>query len=76
MVKFLGYQQDEITFFKESNPKVGEQCRAMLRIWLEEDTDSSLEDLAYTLEGLKMIAAAKFLKAILEPVDKMEDVSE
>lgn len=48
----------------------------MLRIWLEEDSDSSLEDLAYTMEGLKMIGAAKYLKSILEPVDKMEDVSE
>lgn len=48
----------------------------MIRVWLDEDTDSSLEDLAYTMEGLKMIVGAKYLKSILEPVDKMEDVSE
>lgn len=47
----------------------------MLSNWLEDDSNS-LEDLAYTLEGLKMISAADCIKRILEPVDKMEDISE
>lgn len=71
-----GYAEDEIKYFRDEHPKVADQCRQMIRVWLDEDADSSLEDLAYTMEGLKMIAGAKYLKSILEPVDKMEDVSE
>ncbi|XP_031617762.1 THO complex subunit 1 [Contarinia nasturtii] len=70
----LGYGTDEIKFFRESN-EGQERCRYMLRIWLEDDTNT-LADLAYTLEGLKMISAADCVKRILEPADKMEDISE
>lgn len=47
----------------------------MLRLWLEDDTNT-LADLAYTLEGMKMISATDCVKRILEPADKMEDISE
>lgn len=70
----LGFRVDEIKFFRESN-EGHERCRYMLRLWLEDDSNS-LADLAYTLEGLKMISAADCIKRILEPADKMEDISE
>lgn len=70
----LGYATDEIKYFRESN-EGHERCRCMLRLWLEDDTNI-LADLAYTLEGLKMISAADCVKRILEPADKMEDISE
>lgn len=47
----------------------------MLRNWFEDDTNT-LADLAYTLEGMKMTSAADYVKRVLEPVDKMEDISE
>ena len=48
----------------------------MLQIWFDDDVDSSLDNLAYIMEGLEMIAAADAIKRILEPADKMEDISE
>lgn len=70
----LAFGEDEIKFFRESY-EGQERCRYMLRIWLEDDTNS-LADLAYTLEGMKMIQATDYIKRILEPADKMEDISE
>lgn len=71
---FSGFGTDEIKFFRESKEGV-DRCGYMFRIWLEDDTNS-LADLAYILEGLKMISAADCVKRILEPADKMEDISE
>lgn len=72
--EFAGFGADEIKYFRES--KDGhERCRYMFSIWLEDDTNI-LADLAYILEGLKMISAADCVKRILEPADKMEDISE
>lgn len=48
----------------------------MLQIWFDDDVDASLENLGYILEGLDMIAAADGVKRILDPVDKMEDISD
>lgn len=48
----------------------------MLQIWYENDDDPSLENLAYIMEGLGMIGPADYIKRILEPADKMEDISE
>lgn len=70
----LGFRADEIKFFRESNEEQ-DRCRYMLKIWLEDDSNT-LADLDYTLEGLKMINAADCIKRILDPVDKMEDISE
>lgn len=72
---FIGFTSDEIVYFRESKSTIVEACREMLRNWLaDEDVDSCLEDLAYTMEGLKMIAATDCIKRILEPA--MEDISE
>lgn len=65
-------------YIGEPHPKVDGKCRQMISNWLEEET-SSLEDLNYIMEGLKMVAASKYLKGILSQEDtayKMEDVSE
>lgn len=72
----LGYTNDLLMFFAESHSTPTEQCQHMLRIWFDEDVDAGLENLAYILEGLDMIAPADAIKRILEPVDKMEDISE
>lgn len=69
-----GFGNDEIKYFNEQGTG-REGCRNMLRNWLEDDTNT-LADLAYTLEGMKMSSAADYMKRILEPVDKMEDISE
>lgn len=70
----IGFSDDEIKYFRENN-NGHERCRYMLRLWLEDDTNT-LADLAYTLEGMKMISATDCVKRILEPADKMEDISE
>lgn len=72
----LGYTKDLLMFFAESHPTPTAQCQHMLRIWFDEDVDASLENLAYILEGLDMIAPADAIKRMLEPADKMEDISE
>lgn len=49
----------------------------MLDIWYQDEgEDASLENLCYTIEGLELTAAADCIKRILEPADKMEDISE
>lgn len=72
----LGFSSDLLKFFADSHSAVVEQCQAMLRLWFDEDVDASLDNLGYIMEGLEMIAAADAVKRILEPVDKMEDISE
>lgn len=72
----LGFTKDLLIFFTDSHPTATEQCQQMLRNWFDEDVDASLENLAYILEGLDMIAPADAIKRMLEPVDKMEDISE
>lgn len=44
----------------------------MLRTWVVEDEDSTAENLAYMLEGLKLMEAAEYLKSTIvktEPTD-------
>ncbi|KAG4080645.1 hypothetical protein HA402_013175 [Bradysia odoriphaga] len=73
----LGYTPDLLKFFADSNTtNVQEQCRTMLEHWFNDDDDASLDNLSYILEGLDMIAGADAIKRFLEPVDKMEDISE
>lgn len=72
----LGFSADLLKYFTDSHPTVPDQCRAMLQIWFDEDVDATLDNLAYILDGLDMISAADAIKRILEPADKMEDISE
>lgn len=72
-----GYKPDEIQHFIQSKSTSAEQCRMMLDIWYQDEgEDASLESLCYTIEGLELTAAADCIKRILEPADKMEDISE
>lgn len=73
----IGYTPDVLKFI-EDKPSIGanEKCLDMLRIWFEEDEDANLDNLAYMLEGLELAVAAEAIKRLLEPADKMEDVSE
>lgn len=71
----LGQTPDVIKFIDEK-PKLTDKCFHMLRIWFDEDEDASLDNLAYMLEGMEMVAAAEAIKRIVEPADKMDDVSE
>lgn len=73
---YTGFTSDELKFFLDSHPKVPDQALAMLQIWFGDDVDASLENLAYIMEGLEMIAAADAVKRILDPADKMEDISD
>lgn len=63
-------------FWSDSKKLAPDACRQMLDVWMNDDEDPSLEDLAYMMEGLNMIAAVDCVKRILEPADKMEDISE
>lgn len=63
-------------YFTDEKATAAEQCRLMLQVYFGDDTDATLENLCYTLEGLELIAAADCIKRIVEPVDKMEDISE
>lgn len=71
----LGFSPVEIKDFADAEPTVSEQCRTMLKIWFEDD-DANLDNLCYILDGLELNAAADTIKRILEPADKMEDISE
>lgn len=62
----LGYASDEILFFESENATgTTDQCLAMLKIWFDDDIDSSWDNLAYTLEGLKMSVAAEVVKKFI-----------
>ncbi|XP_056629583.1 THO complex subunit 1 [Diorhabda sublineata] len=59
----LGFKKDEIEFFEKENPTPIEQARNLLQLWFEDDEDATLENLAYTLEGLEMNEAAEAVKS-------------
>lgn len=60
----LGMENDVLDFYVSKNEKL--PCQQMLSVWFEEDEDGCLENLAYTLEGLKIIEAANLVKKIIE----------
>ncbi|KAL1456912.1 hypothetical protein WDU94_001599 [Cyamophila willieti] len=66
----FGYTADQlevITTSKGLNSET-EQARYLLKIWFEDDDDATPENLAYTLEGLGFLEAAK----LLQPADSQE----
>lgn len=71
----LGYASDELMFFESENAAVPDQCLAMFKIWFDDDIDANWDNLAYTLEGLKMSVAAEVAKKFI-PNRVVEDVSE
>lgn len=58
----LGYTSDEIEFFESENKTPAAAAKKMLQLWFEDDVDASLDNLAYTLEGLGMIDGAEVIK--------------
>lgn len=68
----------DVLKFIDDKPNINDhdKCLDMLRIWFDEDEDANLDNLAYMLEGLELTVAAEAIKRILEPADKMEDISE
>lgn len=65
-----------IKFFSDTKHTVPERCQAMLQNWFDEDDDANLDNLAYIMDGLEMIAATDCVKKILEPTEKMDDSSD
>lgn len=59
----LGISNEDIRFYENENATIILQARNMLQVWFEEDSDASLENLCYTLEGLSLIEASELIKA-------------
>ncbi|XP_035780667.1 THO complex subunit 1-like [Anopheles albimanus] len=73
----LGYSADEIQYFESENGTITEQCCHLLTLWFDDDMDASLDNLAYILEGLELVAAADAVKQMIALLsDKVEEVSE
>lgn len=64
--KKLGYAADELLYFETENPDRDGGCVSMLANWFADDDDASLDNLAYTMEGLEINTAAKAVKALIE----------
>lgn len=58
----LGYDEGEIQFFESKNETAVLQAANMLQLWFEDDTDASLENLCYILEGLNLNEVADLIK--------------
>lgn len=58
----LGYTSDVLDFYKIQHK---EPCVKMLSSWMEEDDDADLDNLLYTLEGLKILKAVEVVKKIV-----------
>lgn len=63
----LGYTSDILDFYLT---KHGDPCNNMLKSWMEEDDDANLDNLLYTVEGLKIIKAVEVIKKILGSDDE------
>lgn len=64
--KKLGYTADELLYFETEHSDRDGGCVAMLVNWFADDDDASLDNLAYTMEGLEINTAAKAVKALIE----------
>lgn len=58
----LGYKPDEIQFFETEYTTEEARAKNMLQLWFDDDEDASVENLLYTMEGLKMTEACEALK--------------
>jgi THO complex subunit 1 len=66
----LGYTQDVLDFWKngEKEPSV-----KMLTTWMEEDDDANLDNLLYTIEGLKLMKATEVVKKMVGGDDEQTE---
>lgn len=62
----LGYTSDVLDFYATAQQ---EPCIKMLTSWSEEDDDADLDNLLYTLEGLKIMKAVEVLKKMIGAED-------
>lgn len=58
----LGYTSDVLDFYVTQN---GSPCVKLLTNWMEEDDDADLDNLLYTLEGLKIMKAVEAVKKMV-----------
>lgn len=64
--KKLGYTADELLYFETEHSERDGGCVAMLVNWFADDDDASLDNLAYTMEGLEINTAAKAVKSLID----------
>lgn len=62
----LGYTADVIDFHAGQNAP----CVSMLSVWIDEDDDANLDNLLYTLEGLKIMKAVEVVKKLIGTDDE------
>lgn len=62
----LGFPEDILEFHEQ---KENDPCVKMLQNWQEEDDDPNLENLLYTIEGLKMMKAVEVVKKMVGSED-------
>lgn len=65
----LGYTNDVLEFYVTGN---SDPCQKMLNIWIGEDEDANLDNLLYTVEGLKMQKAAEIIKKMIGNEEQSE----
>lgn len=70
----LGNTADDILFFETEHATVTDQCRQMLKLYFDDDMDANLDNLAYIMEGLDMIAATEATKKFISFDEKTEDI--
>lgn len=61
----LGYKPDEIQYFETENATDVTRAKNMLQLWFDDDEDASVENLLYTMEGLKMTEACEALRRVI-----------
>ncbi|KAM7359809.1 THO complex 1-like protein Hpr1 isoform 2-T2 [Cochliomyia hominivorax] len=64
--KKLGYKADELLYFETEHTERDGGCVSMLVNWFADDDDASLDNLAYTMEGLEINTAAKAVKSLID----------
>ncbi|CRK91806.1 CLUMA_CG005431, isoform A [Clunio marinus] len=66
----LGYTSDVLEFYAS---KEKEPCVKMLSSWMEEDDDANLDNLLYTIEGLKLEKAVEVVKKMVGSEDDQQE---
>ena len=69
----LGYTSDVLDFYATDQKELQDPCVKMLSSWVEEDDDANLDNLLYTLEGLKIMKAVEVVKKMVGTEDEQAD---
>lgn len=62
----LGVEEDVMQYYESEYPEMIDQCVKLLKVWFEDDLDANLDNLAYILEGLQMMAPCNLIKSFIE----------